>query len=47
MNTKKEILMERFSKWLDEHNLDYIGIKVFDVEFHAFQTLEKNPDDAT
>lgn len=40
-NTKKEELMKRFSNWLDKHNLDYIETKVFDVEFHVFQTIEK------
>ena len=39
-STKKEELMKRFSDWLDKHNLDYVGIKVFDVEFHVFQTIE-------
>ena len=40
-NTKKEELMKSFSDWLDKHNLDYIGVKAFDVEFHVFQTIEK------
>ncbi len=39
--TRKEELMKRFSDWLDKHNLEYIGDKVFDVEFHVFQTIEK------
>jgi hypothetical protein len=39
--TKKEELMKKFSDWLDKHSLDYIETKVFDVEFHVFQTIEK------
>jgi hypothetical protein len=40
-NERKEELINRFSNWLDEHNLYYVKLKVFDMEFHAYQTIEK------
>lgn len=40
-NTKKDLLLKRFSDWLGDRDLDYVDVEIFDVEFHAFVTIEK------